>query len=220
MIEPLDFADIGIAHAAGVPWTESISLIVTRTPRATVARDHGHDGRRYLAGYDRPGGWPRTLPDWPARGAAIRQVAGLRALTPAPPRTLENLAGAGNYRRNRRPVGLLVIVLAVACPRRVGLAGPDAPGGRLRDVHRIGAPPGRTAGARPRVHLHARLRRPGGGRARAGRRPARDQDDRRRRRRRGGGRRVRDARLLFGRRRRSSPGCWPRCGRGASPSRA
>ena len=66
MLEPLAFADIGIAHAAGVPWTESISLIVTRTPRATVAETMSATGARFVAGYDRPGGWPRTLPDWPA----------------------------------------------------------------------------------------------------------------------------------------------------------
>ena len=66
MLEPLAFADISIAHAAGVPWTESISLIVTRTPRATVAETMSATGARFIAGYDQPGGWPRTLPDWPA----------------------------------------------------------------------------------------------------------------------------------------------------------
>ena len=71
MIEPLAFADIGIAHAAGVPWTESISLIVTRTPRATATETMLATGARFLAGYDRPGGWPRTLPDWPADAAHI-----------------------------------------------------------------------------------------------------------------------------------------------------
>ena len=38
MIEPLSFAEIGIAHAAGIPWTDSVTLIVTREPRST-ARD-------------------------------------------------------------------------------------------------------------------------------------------------------------------------------------
>ena len=70
MLEPLAFADIGIAHAAGVPWTESISLFVTRTPRATVAETMAATGARFVAGYDHPGGWPHTLPDWPA--SAVR----------------------------------------------------------------------------------------------------------------------------------------------------
>jgi hypothetical protein len=67
MIEPLAFADIGIAHAAGVPWTESITLIVTREPRATVADSLLATGARFLVGYDRPDGrgWPQRLPDWP-----------------------------------------------------------------------------------------------------------------------------------------------------------
>ena len=67
MIEPLAFADIGIAHAAGVPWTESITLIVTREPRATVAESMRGD-RRALPRRLRPQrrtGWPRRLPDWP-----------------------------------------------------------------------------------------------------------------------------------------------------------
>jgi hypothetical protein len=67
MIEPLAFADIGIAHAAGVPWTESITLIVTREPRATLADSMLTTGARFVVGYDRPDGtgWPRRLPDWP-----------------------------------------------------------------------------------------------------------------------------------------------------------
>jgi hypothetical protein len=69
MIEPLAFADIGIAHAAGVPWTESISLYVTRTPGPTLRETMRTTGARLLIGYDRPGGWPRTLPDWPAGDA-------------------------------------------------------------------------------------------------------------------------------------------------------
>jgi hypothetical protein len=66
MIEPLAFADIGIAHAAGVPWTEAISLVVTRTPRPTLRETMRATGARFVVGYDHPGGWPRTLPDWPA----------------------------------------------------------------------------------------------------------------------------------------------------------
>ena len=67
MIEPLAFADIGIAHAAGVPWTEAVTLIVTREPRATVAESLAATGARFLVGYDRAdgSGWPQRLPDWP-----------------------------------------------------------------------------------------------------------------------------------------------------------
>jgi len=71
MIEPLAFAEIGVAHAAGVPWTESITLIVTREPRATLADTMLSTGARFVVGYDRPRGsdgapgWPRRLPDWP-----------------------------------------------------------------------------------------------------------------------------------------------------------
>jgi hypothetical protein len=65
MIEPHAFADIGIAHAAGVPWTESISLIVTRDPEPTVAATMRATGARFVVGYDQDGGWPRRLPDWP-----------------------------------------------------------------------------------------------------------------------------------------------------------
>jgi 4-amino-4-deoxy-L-arabinose transferase-like glycosyltransferase len=68
MIEPLAFAEIGIAHAAGVPWTESVTLIVTREPAATVAESMRATGARFVVGYDRDRGWPRRLPDWPADG--------------------------------------------------------------------------------------------------------------------------------------------------------
>jgi hypothetical protein len=69
MIEPKAFAEIGVAHAAGVPWTQSITLIVTREPRATVAETVRATGARFLVGYD--GGWPARLPDWPARDTRI-----------------------------------------------------------------------------------------------------------------------------------------------------
>jgi hypothetical protein len=69
MIEPHAFAEIGIAHAAGIPWTESISLIVTREPKATVRETARATGARFVAGYDGDGGWPSRLPDWPADAA-------------------------------------------------------------------------------------------------------------------------------------------------------
>ena len=71
MIEPLAFAEIAIAHAAGVPWTESVTLIVTREPSATAAESMNTTGARFLVGYDRPGGWPRRLPDWPRADVQI-----------------------------------------------------------------------------------------------------------------------------------------------------
>ncbi len=68
MIEPFSFAEIGIAHAAGIPWTESVTLIVTREPRATMRESMLTTGAAYIVGYDRPGGWPQRLPDWPMGG--------------------------------------------------------------------------------------------------------------------------------------------------------
>lgn len=65
MIEPLDFAEIGIAHAAGVPWADSVTLTITREPRATARDSLLSTGAALMAGYDRPGGWPSRLPDWP-----------------------------------------------------------------------------------------------------------------------------------------------------------
>jgi hypothetical protein len=70
MIEPFSFAEIGIAHAAGIPWTESVTLIVTREPRATMRESMLTTGAAYIVGYDRPGGWPERLPDWPRGGGA------------------------------------------------------------------------------------------------------------------------------------------------------
>jgi hypothetical protein len=70
MIEPVSFAEIGIAHAAGVPWTESVTLTITRTPRATIRESMLTTGAAFLVGYDRPGGWATTLSDWPRNGGA------------------------------------------------------------------------------------------------------------------------------------------------------
>ena len=71
MIEPLAFADIGIAHAAGVPWTEAITLIVTREPRATVADSLRGDGRA-LPRRLRPRGRNRLAAP-PARLGPVRE---------------------------------------------------------------------------------------------------------------------------------------------------
>jgi hypothetical protein len=68
MIEPFAYADIGIAHAAGIPWTEDVTLIVTREPRPTARDSLLSTGAEYLVGTDRPGGWPSRLPDWPRGG--------------------------------------------------------------------------------------------------------------------------------------------------------
>ncbi len=69
MIEPFSFAEIGDHPRRRVPWTESVTLIVTREPRATVRDSLLSTGAEYLIGYDRPGGWPARLPDWPRGGA-------------------------------------------------------------------------------------------------------------------------------------------------------
>jgi 4-amino-4-deoxy-L-arabinose transferase-like glycosyltransferase len=68
MIEPVDFAEIGIGHAAGLPWQESVTLTITRAPRATARDSLLSTGAQLMVGYDRPGGWPGTLPDWPRQG--------------------------------------------------------------------------------------------------------------------------------------------------------
>ncbi|HVT07245.1 MAG TPA: glycosyltransferase family 39 protein [Polyangia bacterium] len=76
MIEPFSFAEIGIAHAAGLPWQEAVTLTITRTPRATVRDSLLSTGAQLIVGYDRPGGWPRTLPDWPRAGRKTGQTFG------------------------------------------------------------------------------------------------------------------------------------------------
>ena len=65
MIEPFAFAEIGIGHAAGIPWQEAVTLTITRTPAPTVRESLLSTGALLMVGYDRAGGWPRTLPDWP-----------------------------------------------------------------------------------------------------------------------------------------------------------
>ncbi|HVZ72304.1 MAG TPA: glycosyltransferase family 39 protein [Polyangia bacterium] len=71
MLEPLAFAEIAIAEEARVPETESMSLTVTRTPRATVAETRLATGARWFAAYDHPGGWIERLPDWPRDALAF-----------------------------------------------------------------------------------------------------------------------------------------------------
>ncbi|HSS37836.1 MAG TPA: hypothetical protein VLT58_03605, partial [Polyangia bacterium] len=44
------------------------TLTITRTPRATVRDSLLSTGASLMVGYDRPGGWPRILPDWPRGG--------------------------------------------------------------------------------------------------------------------------------------------------------
>jgi hypothetical protein len=70
MIEPFSYAEIGITQAAGIPWTEAVTLIITRTPRATMRESMLTTGAAFIVGYDRPGGWPALLPDWPRIGGA------------------------------------------------------------------------------------------------------------------------------------------------------
>jgi hypothetical protein len=69
MIEPFAYSDIGIAHAARLPWTEDVTLIVTREPGATVRDSLLSTGAELLVGYDRPGGWPSRVAGWPPGGA-------------------------------------------------------------------------------------------------------------------------------------------------------
>jgi hypothetical protein len=70
MIEPFSFAEIGITHAAGIPWTDAVTLTITRSPAATMRDSLLTTGAAYIVGYDRPGGWPARLPDWPRAGGA------------------------------------------------------------------------------------------------------------------------------------------------------
>ncbi len=70
MIEPFSFAEIGITHAAGIPWTDAVTLTITRSPAATMRDSLLTTGAAFIVGYDRPGGWPARLPDWPRGGGA------------------------------------------------------------------------------------------------------------------------------------------------------
>jgi len=68
LIEPLDFADIVIAHAARVPAPLVVSLSITRSPEPTLAATLTRTGARWLAVYDAPSGtwFPRFASEWPA----------------------------------------------------------------------------------------------------------------------------------------------------------
>jgi 4-amino-4-deoxy-L-arabinose transferase-like glycosyltransferase len=67
LIEPLDFADIVIAHAARVPAMLTVSLAITRHAEPTVAATLARTGARWLAVYDgAPDSWGQRLAaDWP-----------------------------------------------------------------------------------------------------------------------------------------------------------
>jgi 4-amino-4-deoxy-L-arabinose transferase-like glycosyltransferase len=74
-IEPMDFSDIVIANAAGVPAPLTVSLSITRVASPTVAETLARTGARWLAAYDgapeTPGAsasiWRQMLAaDWPA----------------------------------------------------------------------------------------------------------------------------------------------------------
>jgi hypothetical protein len=73
LIEPLEFADIVIAHAARVPAPLTVSLSITRHPEPTLAATLARTGARWLAVYDGPGGtwFPRFANDWPTNTQAF-----------------------------------------------------------------------------------------------------------------------------------------------------
>jgi 4-amino-4-deoxy-L-arabinose transferase-like glycosyltransferase len=73
MIEPVSFAEIGIAAAAGVPETEMVTLTITREPAATLAETARGTGARWIAALEdeRPTRWTRRLPDWPGDAQAL-----------------------------------------------------------------------------------------------------------------------------------------------------
>jgi 4-amino-4-deoxy-L-arabinose transferase-like glycosyltransferase len=73
MIEPFGFAEIAVTEAANVPLTESVSLVVTREPAATVAETTRATGARWFAAYEdaRPDRWTKRLPDWPRESLEV-----------------------------------------------------------------------------------------------------------------------------------------------------
>jgi len=73
LIEPLEFADIVIAHAARVPAPLTVSLSITRHPEPTLAATLARTGTHWLAVYDGPDGtwFPLFAADWPAGTTAL-----------------------------------------------------------------------------------------------------------------------------------------------------
>jgi 4-amino-4-deoxy-L-arabinose transferase-like glycosyltransferase len=72
LIEPLDFADIVIAHAARIPAPLTVSLSITRHAEPTLAATLARTGARWLAVYDderadaSPESWGRRFAaEWP-----------------------------------------------------------------------------------------------------------------------------------------------------------
>jgi hypothetical protein len=91
LIEPLDFADIVIAHAARIPAPLVVSLSITRQPEATVAATLARTGATWLAVYDGgPDTWGQRLAgDWPpdslrfGRWKLLRRPAPAGTVTPS-----------------------------------------------------------------------------------------------------------------------------------------
>jgi hypothetical protein len=85
-IEPLDFSDIVIAHAARIPAELTVSLAITRSAEATVAATLARTGARWLAAYDGgPTTWGQTLAaDWPAESLRFGHWKLIRADGPEP----------------------------------------------------------------------------------------------------------------------------------------
>jgi hypothetical protein len=64
LIEPLDYTDIVIAHAARIPAALTVSLAITRSPERTVAETLARTGAAWLAVHD--AWWAHFAADWPA----------------------------------------------------------------------------------------------------------------------------------------------------------
>ena len=66
-IDPMDFTDIVIVHAAGIPIDKAATLTSTRTPSATLAETRARTEASWFAAHD--ASWGKTaIPDWPADG--------------------------------------------------------------------------------------------------------------------------------------------------------
>ena len=84
LIEPLDFADIVIAHAARVPAPLTVSLAITRQAETSVAATLARTGAAWLAVYDGgAAGWGQRLAtDWPADSLRFGRWKLLHAAAP------------------------------------------------------------------------------------------------------------------------------------------